>query len=725
MIPPHQPYFKDTPVTITAPHTTPTHTQVSLTSNGVELILDFSAGYPVVAHWGAPISGEHQLDPSMLLSEAVPHADLDEPVNPGALREGARGFHGRPALQGHRHGQSWTPLFSVSSVDVQKSSCTIGLTDETAQLTVALRYRILPSGVLLIDSSVANQGATDYTVNELATWLPLPDRAAEVIDFSGRWLRERQMSRKPITPGVALREGREGRTGHEHTIIQCASTAHASFAQGEVWSLGLLWSGNTRHLIEQTATGRKAIGAGELLEAGEVILTPGARYDAPTVAAVYSDEGLDGVSDRLHSWLRSRPEHPTAIKPRPLTLNVWEAVYFDHTLETLTALADVAASAGVERFVLDDGWFGSRRDDSSGLGDWVVSDEVWPDGLLPLADHVRSLGMEFGLWFEGEMVNPNSDLYRTHPDWILKVDGRIPPTARKQLVLDLANHNCYNHILNHVDAVIRQAGVSYIKWDHNRSLVDAGHDNLAAARRQTQAIYALFDELKRRNPGVEIESCASGGGRVDLGMVMHADRFWTSDCNDALERQEIQRWTSLAIPPELLGTHIGPTKSHSTGRTHSIQFRAITALFGHAGLEWNLLEATEEEREAVRSWAEFYKSNRDLLHSGRVTRIEHPDPAGLVHGVIAQDKSRALIAYVQTTSMSGSRPDAFTVPGLDPAAQYRVRVEDFGGAGTVQHRAPQWTAGAVFTGSALQHVGLRPPILYPEEAILVTIDRVS
>lgn len=700
-------------------------TPISLLSDGVEILLDLSEGYPVVAHWGAPISGEHALDVRTLLGEAVPHADLDKPVNPGALREGARGFHGRPALQGHRGGEAWSPLFTIASVDVQGGSCTINLTDDAALLAVSLRYRILPSGVLLIDSGIVNQGATDYTVNELASWLPLPDRAAEVIDFSGRWLRERQISRKPITPGVALREGREGRTGHEHTIIQCALAPQTTFSQGEVWGAALLWSGNVRHMIEQTATGRKAIGAGELLESGEVILTPGARYDAPTMAAVYTMEGLDGVSDRLHRWLRSRPEHPTAIKPRPLTLNVWEAVYFDHNHSTLTALADVAASVGVERFVLDDGWFGSRRDDRSGLGDWLVSDAVWPDGLLPLAGHVRSLGMEFGLWFEGEMVNPDSDLYRAHPDWILKVEGRIPPTARQQLVLDLANRDCYTHILNQVDTVIREVGVAYIKWDHNRSLVDAGHRNVPAARRQTQAIYAMFDELKRRNPGLEIESCASGGGRIDLGMVMHADRFWTSDCNDALERQEIQRWTSLAIPPELLGSHIGPTESHSTGRNHSIQFRAITALFGHAGLEWNLLEATAREREAIRAWAAFYKANRGLLHGGRVTRIDYPDPGGLVHGVIAHDKSKALIAYVQARTASGSRPDAFTVPGLDPNARYRVSAREFGGAGTIQHRAPAWMAGTELTGSALLYSGLRPPVLRPEEAILVVVDRVD
>lgn len=699
---------------------------VALQADGVELLFDLRAGYPIVAHWGAPTGVREPRDLDILLDEAVPHSDVDEPVNPGALRESARGFIGRPSLIGDRDSRDWSPLFRLADVQAGDSSCVLRLVDEVAGLAIELRYRMLPSGVLLVDASLSNEGASDYALAELSAWLPLPDRAVEVIEFSGRWLRERQLVRHPIVAGLSMREGREGRTGHDYTIVQCVAAAGADVAAGEVWGLALLWSGNTRHMVERLPTGRKAIGAGELLESGEVVLAPGERYDAPTVAAVHSAQGLDGLGDRVHRWLRSRPEHPTRSRPRPLTLNVWEAVYFDHDHDRLSALAEVAARVGVERFVLDDGWFGSRRDDSSGLGDWVVSADVWPNGLRPLADRVRELGMEFGLWFEGEMVNPDSELYRRHPEWILHVEGRVPPTARKQLVLDLTHAEAYSHVLEQVDAVVKEVGVSYVKWDHNRTLVDPGREGRRpAVRRQTQAVYALFDELRRRNPGLEIESCASGGGRIDLGMAMHADRFWTSDSNDALERQEIQRWTSLVIPPELLGTHIGPTVSHSTGRMASIQFRAVTALFGHAGLEWNLLEATADELEAVARWAEFYKSERAFLHSGRVTRIPHAEESALVHGVIAHDRSRAIVAYVQRTSLSGSRPEAFVIPGLDPTALYRVSSPEFGGAGVVQHRPPLWTTGAEITGAALTEVGLRPPILQPEQALLVLCERVG
>lgn len=711
-------------MTITSP-TTQTRPVVTLRADGVELVLDLRAGYPVVAHWGRPLGLRHDGDLDALLDQAVPHSDLDEPVDPGTHRESARGFIGRPALQGHRDGQDWSPLLRISRIEQDASSCTIGLVDSTAGLAIDLRYRMLPSGVLLIDQTLRNADRGVYTLTELSTWLPLPDRAAEIVDFTGRWLRERQLVRRPIAAGLTMREGREGRSGHDYTIVHCASTPGADVDRGEVWAMSLLWSGNTRHMIERIPTGRASIGAGELLESGEILLREGERYEAPTVAAVYSSDGLDGVGDRVHRWLRSRPEHPTRVRPRPLTLNVWEAVYFDHDLDRLRSLADVAAGVGVERFVLDDGWFGSRRDDHSGLGDWTVSTDAWPRGLTPLADHVRSLGMEFGLWFEGEMVNPDSELYRAHPDWILHVDGRVPPTARHQLVLDLTHPGAYAHVLEQVHAVIADAGVTYIKWDHNRALVDPAHAGRPAVRRQTQAIYALFDELKRRTPGLEIESCASGGGRIDLGMAMHADRFWTSDSNDALERQEIQRWTSLVIPPEMLGTHIGPTISHSTGRRASIQFRAVTALFGHAGLEWNLLEATEEELAAIRAWASLYSRERSLLHSGRVVRVPSSDESVQVAGVVAHDRSRAIFGIAQLRSSGGSRPDAVLLPGLDPDAHYRVSSPALGGAGTVQHRDPAWMAGAQISGAALAAVGLRPPILQPEQAILLLVERIG
>ena len=278
-------------------------------------------------------------------------------------------------------------------------------------------------------------------------------------------------------------------------------------------------------------------------------------------------DGLTELSHRFHDEWRQRPQHPR--RPRPVTLNTWEAVYFDHTLEKLTALADAAAGVGVERFVLDDGWFTGRRDDTAGLGDWFVDDAVWPTGLHPLVDHVTALGMEFGLWVEPEMVNPDSDLARAHPDWILRGRMSLPPAARQQQVLDLAHPEAYAYVAGRLHALLDEYPIAYLKWDHNRDLVDAGTGpgGVARVREQTLAVYRLLDELKSARPGLEIESCASGGARVDLGILDRTDRIWTSDSLDPIERLANQRYTALVVPPELMGMHLTSPVVHSSGRT--------------------------------------------------------------------------------------------------------------------------------------------------------------
>ncbi len=699
----------------------------TLRAAGTELIVDIASGRPVVLHWG-PALGESPGDPADLrraLTASLPHAVLDDVRDPGVWRERGVGFFGHPALSGRRGRRDWSPLFAVEAVESTSSSVHVVSVDREAALRATTRFEMTDSGCVLMTLGVTNIGDDDYQLDELTTWLPLPDRAAEAIDFHGRWTKERQIQRRPIGFGTIANEIREGRSGHGHTIVQLAATEGAGFGAGEVWSVGLMWSGNSRHLVERGQSGRRSIGAGELLEPGELVLSAGETYIAPTVVATYSDVGINGISDRLHTWLRSRPAHVTTKGPRPLTLNVWEAVYFNHDLTKLTQLLEVAAQIGVERFVLDDGWFGARRDDHAGLGDWVVSRDAWPDGLAPLISRVKKKGMQFGLWFEGEMVNADSDLYRAHPDWILHVPGRLPLEGRHQHILDITHDGAFEHILGQVDAILSEYDIDYIKWDHNKVLVDPGHHGVAAVHEQTAAVYRLFDELRRRHPRLEIESCSSGGARIDLGMVHHADRFWTSDCNDALERQQIQRYTQIAIPPEMLGSHIGPTHSHTTGRTHSLSFRAVTALFGHAGLEWDLTETTADERERLADWARFYKEHRGLLHSGRVTVVDHSDPAALVHGVVAHDASEAIFAYVQVAASAGSVPDAARLPGLDHGAHYRVSlVEPAGPAGDQQLRPPGWVDGVVLSGAALGRVGLQPPLLWPEQAVLLHAVRV-
>lgn len=699
---------------------------LELSSDGVSFLVDVSNGTPEIVHWGQSL-GEFSdsIDFSKVSSQSAPHADIDNPLRTGFWRESSRGFFGQPALQGHREGMHWSPKFEISQVDQGSKHFSIRCLDEQAELEVFVRFEMDNHGVLTVSQSVKNLGSGIFDVIGLDSFLPLPDRATKSLDFTGRWVNERQPQSRQIQVGTWVRESREGRTGHDNTIVELAMESNADFQCGEVWALGLAWSGNSRHLIENLPTGRKSIGAGELLLPGEVRLSPGETYEAPAVVATYSAFGIDGISDRFYRMFRARPDHPTNRRPRPLTLNVWEAVYFDHNIEKLTALADVAKEVGVERFVLDDGWFGSRRNDKSGLGDWVVSKEVWPQGLKPLAEMLAARQIELGLWFEGEMLNPDSDLFRNHPEWVLAVGDRLAPEARNQQVLNLAHPDAYRHILDQVSAVLSSCNISYIKWDHNRALVDPGYLGKAVVRQQTKAIYQLFDELKSRFPGLEIESCASGGGRIDLGMASHVDRFWTSDSNDALDRQHIQRYTQIAIPPELLGSHIGPTKSHTTQRVHDLSFRAITALFGHSGIEWDITQATPLEVENLKNWASYYKQNRDLIHSGRIVRSTLQNEDSYLHGIVSQDKSRAIFSYVVLTSLRESKPSAMLFAGLDPERLYEVKiVTPAGEPKYLQKSGPDWIHGVSISGAALRSIGLYPPILPPESAIILEISAV-
>lgn len=692
-----------------------------LSAPSSSLLLEVVEGALVIQHWGAPLAGDLSAIQTAI-RPSIANSSWDAPQFPGIMRESSRGFLGRPTLSGHRNGKAWSTKFEVSNFHHDGNSVAITFTDFHAQLEVLITFDLDRHGVLTQKAVLKNLGDSQYALNEFIHWLPLPKEATQTLDFAGRWSNERNPQRKEIATGTWVRESREGRSGHNFSIADIALTPHTSFQSGKAWATSIAWSGNSHYLVEKLFDGTQSIGAGELLLPGEVILSAGESYSAPALISVFSAQGLDGIASSYHEHLRERALHPK--RPRPLTLNMWEAVYFDHNEEKIKALIDVASEIGIERVVLDDGWFNSRRDDRAGLGDWVIDPAVWPHGLAPIIKYINDKGIEFGLWFEGEMVNPDSDLYRAHPEWILHEADRIPPLWRHQLVLDLGHEGAFNHVLEQISAVLAAHNIAYIKWDHNRVLVDAGHLGSAGVHRQTQAIYQLFAELKKRHPGLEIESCASGGARVDLGVIDLVDRFWASDNNDALERQTIQRWTTQVIAPELLGTHIGPTHGHQTGRTLELSMRATTALFGHAGIEWNITEATPDERKHLATWAKYYKENRAHLHTGKMVRVDYPDSHAYLHGVTAHDLSRAIFAYVQLTPTMSVHPSPLKFPDLDPSGSYSVKaVFPAGKPRFMLISPPEWMSGVTMSGSALAAIGVTAPILAPANAVLIEITK--
>jgi alpha-galactosidase len=638
------------------------------------------------------------------------------------LPEYAHIWFGRPGLSGHRSGDepgAWSTWFVPTEVTADARGATIAAVDEQAGLALRTEVEAVDGGLLRVRHRLTNTGPSAYVVDHLDAVLPLPDRVTEALDFTGRWTGERTPQRRSLADGLWLRENRRGKTSFDAATVLIAGTPGFGFGHGEVWGVHVGWSGNHVHRLERTPLGRQSptvisAGGGELLLPGEVTLAVGQSYQTPWVYVGAARDGLDGLAARFHGYLRSTSTHPET--PRPVTLNVWEAVYFDHDLPTLQELADRAAQIGVERYVLDDGWFGGRRHDRAGLGDWTVSRDVWPDGLSPIIDHVHGLGMQFGLWFEPEMVNPDSDLYRAHPDWILATAGRVPPEERNQQILDLSQPGAYAHVLDQMTAVLTEYPVDYVKWDHNRDAVDGGSAVVSGrpgVHAQTLAFYRLLDELRSRFPRIEWESCASGGGRIDLEVLQRAERVWTSDQNDALARQAIQRWTAQLVAPEYLGAHVSSPVSHQTRRQLPLDFRAGTALFGHFGIEWNLATASDDELAALAGWAEVYQAHRGLLHAGRTVRLDSPVTDAWVHGVVAHDASSAVMAYVQLDELT-HEPPAFRIPGLDRSRRYTVTRIDPAAwpAYDVPTKAP-------VTGAVLADVGLPGPPPAPLSVVLV------
>ena len=726
---------------------------VLMRRDGVAVLLDITDGQlPAVTHWGTDLGILSTEDVAAFALTGVRTTDgnpVDVSVRQSMLPQQEAGWMGRPGLSGHRTGgKDWSPRFVTTSIVVDGrqvgggglgtgSAVVVSAVDRTAALELELQIELCAGGLLRSRASVTNVAEDPYQLDDLVLAYPVPPVVTELLDFAGRWALERVPQRMAFSVGSHVREGRKGRTGPDAATVLHAMTPGTTYREGEAWGVHVGWSGNHTHYAERLWTGEQVIGGGELLLPGEVTLVAGESYTSPWLYGTYG-RGLDECAGRFHRFLRARPNHPSP--QRPVTLNVWEAVFFDHDLPTLLDLAEIAASLGVERYVLDDGWFGSRRDDYSGLGDWTVSADAWPNGLHPLVDRVTGLGMEFGLWFEPEMVNLDSDVARQHPEWVMAVGGRLPLPARHQQVLNLGIPDCYVYIRDAIFATLAEYDISYIKWDHNRDLLDAGTQpgGGPGVHEQTLAVYRLLDEIKATHPGLEIESCASGGARVDLGILERTDRVWVSDCIDPHDRQHMLLWTGQLLPPELMGSHIASGISHTTGRSHDFGFRAATALFGHLGIEWDLRQASDADRTDLATWIAFYKQWRGLLGTGTVVRVETDDSL-VAKGVVAADRSVALFSFASVDRPTVVQRGRVRFPGLDPERRYRVEPVMIGQPPSglwipawwgqdAEGRATSWPTGEssiTVPGRVLERVGLMDAPVNPDQAVLYVLSAVD
>jgi alpha-galactosidase len=698
-----------------------------LRNGGTSVVFDARhAALPAIVFWGADLGDLGEAELAALGTAALPQrvsGGLDQPAPLTLVPQESSGWLGTPGLSGHRGGRHFSTKLVVDDVEVHEASGTavFTATDAAAALAATITVQVTAAGLLRQRISLENRSPDPYSLTALAPTFPVPRDLDELLDTTGRHLRERSPQRHAFTIGTHIRESRRGRPGSDASLVLAAGRAGFGFERGLVYAVHTAWSGNHRLLAERTPTAESFLSAGELLGAGEIVLGEGERYVTPWAIGSWGD-GLNELSKRFHDELRARPQHPR--RPRPVTLNTWEAVYFDHDLDTLGALAERAADVGVERFVLDDGWFRGRRDDTAGLGDWFVDDGVWPAGLGPLIEKVRGLGMEFGLWVEPEMVNLDSELAREHPDWILRGRDELPVPARQQYVLDLANEGAWQYLLERLATLLDEYDIAYLKWDHNRDLLEAGaaDSGLARVHDNVGALYRLLAALKQRHPRLEIESCASGGARVDLGILEHTDRIWTSDTLDPVERLQIQRYTGLVVPTEIMGAHLTSPTVHSTGRQVSLDLSAGVAMFGHLGIEWDLTALDDEGLAAVARWVERYKQHRALIHSGALVHGDTPDATTDVRGVVARDGASALFSFTQVSTSVTYPPGRFTLPGLDPDRRYTVRIV----AGRVadgpgQSPLPWAEQPITLTGRQLGAAGLQAPVLFPAQLVLLEL----
>jgi len=704
-----------------------------LRADTTSVVVDVSRGIPVILHWGAALSQ----DPTQWQQGIRTHGTIDVVAPISMVPMHGDGFAGRPGLQVHRRGgRHWSPRFRAAEHAVTRIDGGLVLEsraiDEVSESEIIGRLHLADDGVLTASADFRNNSNSPVMLNSFTVTLPIVSGATELGVFAGRWSRELQLQRFSWPYGAWTSENRMGRTSHEHPPYLFALESSSDEWNGQVWGIHAAWSGNHSMYAEWMPDGRRYVQAGELFHPGEMCVYSGESLSAVDVIGVYSNSGLNGASRSFHREVRRRLP-ANARRVRPVHLNTWEAVYFSHDEERLSRLAEAAASVGVERFVLDDGWFGGRRNDQTGLGDWTVSSTVYPNGLAPLIAQVRNLGMEFGIWVEPEMANPDSDLLRAHPEWAATTDGYDPVMGRRQHVVDLTNPAAYEHVLSALDDLLTGNEITYVKWDMNRWHVQAsGADGTAITHALTKAVYAMMDELRRRHRDVEFESCASGGGRIDFEILRRCERVWTSDCNDALERQLIQRGASMIIPAEVMGSHVGPSRSHTTGRRLSMALRGVTAMFGHMGVEADVSAMGEDELADLSHLVAVHKRFRALIHSGDAVRFETFDLTGgsaLSHGVIASDRSEAIVAYVQLVTAQAAVPPPWRILGLDAARDYTVNLIPLTRAtvplsGTAVDQ-PAWSSDSLagrpqrVSGAFLRDIGLAPPAIWPESAVLV------
>ncbi len=567
--------------------------------------------------------------------------------------------------------------------DSEAMTLLLELEDACAHISLELCYTIFSrGGVIARSAKFTNTGSCAvHLTRAMSLCLDLPDSEYEWLQFSGAWSRERHLKKRKLEQGVQSVGSRRGNSSHEHNPFIVLKRPTADEAQGEVIGFSLVYSGNFLAQAEVDTHDTTRVLMGIHPDGFDWKLAPQGVFQTPEAVMVYSDQGLGGMSRTFHHLYRKRLARGFwRDKVRPILINNWEATYFNFTENRLLEIAKKAKESGIELFVLDDGWFGQRSSDRAGLGDWVANPERLANGITGLAQRIEELGMKFGLWFEPEMVNKDSDLYRAHPDWILHTPGRSASHGRFQYVLDFSRKEIVDAIYAMMAKILDEAKVSYIKWDMNRSITECYSVALPPDQqgevfhRYILGVYDLYERLTQRFPHILFESCASGGGRFDPGLLYYAPQGWASDDSDAVERLKIQYGTSFCYPISSIGSHVSVTPNHQVFRNTPLHTRANVAYFGTFGYELDLNKLSQEEQAAIKEQIAFMKEYRELLQFGDFYRLSSPFEGNVtIWMTVSSDKKTAVVGWYRVLNGVNQSYTRVRLRGLEPSFRYKVQ----------------------------------------------------
>ena len=564
-------------------------------------------------------------------------------------------------------------------INTPRETLRVFLDDPAQPFRVTLCYRLMPEHDIIERwCELENHGmaAVDIEACAFAT-VHVPNGVSEMTSVTGTWAREFTLQRERLPHGLRILESRTLQTSHAANPFFFLNRPGQAWEESGTVYFGLLaYSGSWRIAVDHLPTLDVRVHGGYNPADFALRLHPGERHVTPAMVCGVSANGWGGASRRVHAFTRERisPRPPRDSAYRPVLYNSWEATYFDLSVAGQTELARKAASIGVELFCVDDGWFGARRNDFAGLGDWVVSPAVFPDGLGPLISEVKRLGMKFGLWVEPEMVNPDSDLYRAHPDWVLHFPGRPRSEARNQLILDYGRPEVAAYIYEALDKLLSEYAIDFIKWDMNRNATEPGSPaGKGVWRAHVEGVYGLMDRLRQTHPGADIQSCSGGGGRIDLGILGRTDQVWTSDNTDALDRIRIQEGYSLAYPARCMEAWVTHAHNHQTGRDNALSTRFDVAMRGALGIGASLNQLDAAELAEYASYIAFYKRIRHVIQDGELYRLQRLEEFGAsVIEYILPDGSEAVYSVAVRDSMVGLLRPAAQLCGLNPTATYTV-----------------------------------------------------